>query len=52
MNAKYAKPIKYKEIVEQAEELELELPIVDIIAAGELNMKIEELNKVKEDFLD
>lgn len=44
---KYAKPLKYRDLVNEAEELEL--PMAKVITAGEVNKKIEELNKVKED---
>lgn len=47
INAKYAKPLTYKDLVGQAQELEL--PMAKVITAGEVNHKIEELNKIKDE---
>lgn len=44
---KYAKPLKYKDLINNAQELEL--PMAKVISAGEVNNKIEELNKVKDE---
>lgn len=43
---KYAKPLRYRDLVNEAEELEL--PMAKVISAGEVNSKIQELSKVKE----
>lgn len=47
MPKRLAKPLKFSDLINQAEELEL--PMAKVISAGEVNQKIEELNKAKEE---
>lgn len=47
MSKKWAKPLKYSDLINQAEELEL--PMAKVITSEEVNTKIDELNKAKEE---